>query len=166
MRSLLRTDEKSCLMYLKCFQRNDFILQEVTLFYCHESSVTSLHKASCHRDKCHTDLSLTGFWSLVKTVPLSFEITLFSRWRMIPFDLCTVFINWVAAGTVAELCCVPSLILVLDFPPIHHNSAAVAQNLGILVMILVWLFSGAIHLMLLHLFLGILDVSCNAGDVT
>lgn len=60
----------------------------------------------------------------------------------------------------------PSLILVLDFPPLRRSSAAVAQKLGILVMILGWLLSGAIQLMLLHLFLGLLDVSCNAGDVT
>lgn len=131
--------QKSASLSLKCFQRNDFILQEVTLTNCHETSVTSLHKASCHSDKCHTDLSLAGFWSLLKSAPLSLEITLFYRWRMITTDLCIEgLIDWMTPGTGAKLFCVPSLIFVLDFPAPHQNSAAVAQKLGILVMILLF----------------------------
>lgn len=76
------------------------------------------------------------------------------------------FIDWVAAGAVADLFCVPSLILILlDFPPLCQTSAALVQKLGIMVMILGQLFPGVIHALLLHLFLGLLDVPCNAGGV-
>lgn len=140
MRSLLRTDAKSCLMSLKGFQRNDFILQEVTLTNCHETGSQVFTKPAV--TVTNAILTLAGFWSLWKSAPLSLEFTLFYRWRMITTDVCIEgFIDWMAPGTAAKLFCVPSLILVLDFPAPHQNSAAVAQKLGILVMILGQLFS-------------------------